>query len=238
MEEYFSIQETITDTLRKEQEGRERQVKAWYASKLGSCLTGAYLERLGNPPDAPFDDRTLRIFSLGNLVEDWVLSKIEGKVEYETQERLEDKELDLVGRPDLIISLKKEKIIYEIKSQNTRSFMWMQKRKEPGQKHHRMQLWSYLHMTKIDEGRLLYVSKDNLALAEYPIFRSDKYLEGLVRGELHILNRAWKEKKAPPPLLGEKNWKNTYCSHHKQCVNEKEYLEEDDIIREYHLNYE
>ena len=70
-ENKFSIQKFINEELNKE--SKDDEITSWHSSQLGSCLTGAYLRRIGTKPDVSFDDRTLRVFGMGRFVENWVV---------------------------------------------------------------------------------------------------------------------------------------------------------------------
>jgi len=225
--ETFSIQKLISDKLRANQENRE--IKNWHASGLGTCMTGRYLARLGVKPDQEFDDRTLRVFSVGNLFEDWIVNLLKGinSVQVETQGRVESKELDISGRYDLKITKDGKPLIYELKSKQSKAFWYMSNKGEGASPHNKMQLWLYLYLTGVEEGRLVYISKDDLSILEYPIFRDDKELKDSVLSELDILNRAWEAKLPPNPIADPKDWRNRYCNFHKQCISQEKYLEVD-----------
>lgn len=220
----FSIQNILNEQLQREKQKRE--IKSWHPSKLGSCLTGAYLERLGVPPDEEFDDRTLRVFSVGKHVEDWFVGLIERSgAKIEKQVRIEIPEFDVTGYADLVIETPAGRMPYEIKSKHSKSFWYMEKKGLGAAIQNRMQLWVYLYCLRLEEGRLLYFSKDDLTIAEYPVFLNDTELAKLVTDELEILNRAWKEKLPPPPIVDEKDWRTRYCRWHKKCLSQERYLE-------------
>lgn len=223
----FSIQSIVDAKLTERRE--PRGVTSWQCGKLGSCLTGVYLERLGVPPDEEFDARTLRVFSAGKMFEQWVIDLAKGDkdIKYTEQPRVEIPELDVTGYADLVIEKDGEKILYEIKSKNSRAFWYMNKQKEGANNHHRMQTWLYLKALGIQDGRILYLEKDTLTTLEYPVRLDDKELEKEVLGELAILNAAW-EQKLPPPIPEwetKDKWKSNYCRWHKKCVACEKYLD-------------
>jgi len=215
----FSVQQLINQEVRQRE---KRLPRHWSPSKLGSCLCGVYLERMGVEPDEEFDDRTLRVFSVGKLFEEWlvgVLKKTDAK--FDTQVPCEMPEYDAFGYADLVVE-NGSKIVYEVKSKNSRAFWYMDKKKEGPNRQHAMQLWYYLESLKVDEGRILYLEKDTLTTLEYVIRRDDEDLRKEVIGELELLNRAWKEKVAPP--YAEEGWQKDYCRWHKKCVSQTNYL--------------
>lgn len=234
----ITIQQLINTELRKKQNEREpRNQTTWHASALGSCLCSQYLSRLGMKPDKEIDDRTLRVFQMGNQIEDWVIDLIKKQEGYEsgllveTQGRVFDEKLSLSGYYDLKLKHLEtgQEIINEIKSKNSRSFWYMDKQGQGAQLSHQMQLWAYLYVLGVEEGRIIYISKDDLSILEYPIFRSDEKLKELVLDQLDILNEAW-DKKIPPLPAPKDSWMAKYCSHHKQCLQVEKYLEREPLF--------
>lgn len=251
----FSVQKIISDSIRKKEENRgERLQTTWHASALGSCLCGQYLARLGVKPDEAIDDRTLRVFDMGNKIEDWVVSLIKDnefvmednatkrQYQIETQGRVLSEKYNFSGYYDL--SLKdirtQEKEIVELKSKHSKSFWYMDKQGQGAQDSHQMQLWSYLEFTETDKGRIVYISKDDLAVLEYPIFRNNEELRRLVLDQLEVLNEAW-EQKIPPKPAPPESWQAKYCNCHSKCLQQEKYLEREplfykDLIKEKKLS--
>jgi len=229
----FSAQDIINDQLKKEDEerlGQEKEITSWHCSGFGSCLTGRYLARLGVSPDEGFDQRTLRVFSVGTMFEDWALDKAEkglsdAQISLTRQVRVEDKELGVSGYVDAIFELPDgTKIPYELKSKQSKAFWYMDKKGEGAMLQHRMQTWLYLLMLKQPEGRILYISKDDQAILEYPVFLDDQKLAEDTFTELYILNEAMRKGLPPPPVTDPKDWRHKYCRWHKKCMAQPKYL--------------
>jgi hypothetical protein len=169
-----------------------------------------YLERLGNPPDRDFDERTLRIFSVGKIFEEWVISKVKDSGhKVETQVRLEWPEHDVTGYADALVD---DEIVYEIKSKHSAGFNYIPNIQ------HKKQLWIAMRILNKDDGRLLYISKDDLRTEEFMISIINDRLEDEVLEELEILNMAWRTQAPPEPITDEKDWRYRYCRWHKQCL--------------------
>ena len=203
-----SLEDIISKSLRNKREKKEQ--KSWYASSLGSCLRGQYFQRLGIEPDKEITDRELRIFSVGNQMEDWLIGLLEGK-KIETQQRLYSEKWNISGRPDLVMDGR----VYEIKTKHSRAFWYMQKEGKPMHQHE-LQLWFYLKMLDLPEGNIVYLSKDDLSIAEFVVKKDNKQLEEEVVKELTLLNKAW-ENKDPSilPLPKSTEWQSKYCKYHK-----------------------
>ena len=223
----FSIEQLINEAVAKRE---ERKITSWQASKLGSCLTGVYLERLGIKPDTEFDNRTLRVFSCGHIFEEWIvdLCKKQPGNTVETQVRAELPEYDATGYADMVVSNDK-KYVYEIKSKHSYGFKYLDL--EGANRQHCMQVWFYMKALGIDEARIFYVSRDDLRVADFKVELNDEQLAKDVLNELSILNEAWQKKIPPPPLLSrkdekgkEKEWRITYCRFHSKCTSQKTYL--------------
>lgn len=219
------IEQLITDALTKER--YKKEITSWHPSKLGSCLTGAYLERAGVQADEEFDARTLRVFSAGKHFEEWAtgLIKTSGK-NVEEQVRIEWPDYNVTGYADLLM----DDVVYEIKSKNSRAFWHMVGNARSGRRgtgpsrHHEMQLWVYLKVLGRQRGEIVYISKDDLAIQQYPVYLNDEKLEKEVVRELTILNQAAKELLPPPVTFDEKDWRAKYCRFHQQCTTQPKYL--------------
>ena len=78
------------------------------------------------------------------------------------------------------------------------------------------------------EGRILYVSRDDLTIHEIPV-KYDKGTMDFVLRSIDVLNESIKNKKAPVTIpdivLDAKgkwriNWQAKFCSHHALCMND------------------
>lgn len=246
------IQKIINDVMVKEAE-EERQktlhegITHWRSSGLGTCMRGRFLNRLlsGTGIKPEIDPRTLRVFEIGNQVEDWLMDKLKKQDDYEVHQQIElfDPELNLSGHIDAFLIRKsptgdgKDEYICECKSKHSKAFWYMDKKGEGAQVHHKMQLHSYLYMLnkyggtftkkkadgtdetiykfvprgdKLKEGCVFYVSKDDMAVLEYPVKLDDPVLEKMWKFEIETLNNCWLNKTTPPaPEKG--SWQEKYC---------------------------
>ena len=219
--EKFSIQEHINKVIADK--NVDKPVRSWHPSALGSCLTGAYLNRMGVPADEAFSIETLRMFSVGKHFEEWIVGVLqETGLANKGQVRIDWPEYGVGGYADNMVEAVNNPLIYEIKSTNSRAFKWL--KKTGAKQHHRMQLWTYLHCLNVDEGRLFYMDRDWLTFQEFIVLRNDKELEKAVIAELDILKRAWEQKLPPRPTFEDSDWRAKYCRFHKKCISQEKYL--------------
>lgn len=202
------LQNWINEEVSKRE---EKEIKSWHISKIGQCPRGAYLERIGADPDTEFSDRQLRVFAVGRFFEEWFINLLDNRKELKikSQVRVESERLDVTGYVDLLVDSPKKKV-YEIKTKHSAGFRYIPNRQ------HQYQLWTYLYLLGIEEGALIYLSKDDLRMAEFPVFLQDKELQQEVFDWLTLVKWAWEEKKYPP-LAEEGTWQARFCRWHSQC---------------------
>lgn len=241
---HIPFQELVNEAA----QGGQREataVTSWWPSGIGSCPTGRYLMRKGIVKKEPFDARTLRVFMAGNHFEDWLsdaftksATKRYGEnITIERQVAFRDDTIGTSGKADMLVTLGDLKKLYEFKSMHSQSFHWMRKRGENGKLHHRCQLWLGLHVLNINEGSLVYISKDDLTVLEFPVYRADGNLGAIALDDLNLMNTAWKAELPPPPLPPDA-WQSQYCNFHKDCVAQQEYLPVPADIKFYENWYE
>lgn len=233
----LDLQQVIDSYLRKEREERDqRERKGWYASELGQCLQGVYRQRLEGPPE--YDERRLRLFSVGNIFHHWLVEKIRhAGHEILAEERVESPEYHLSGRADLLIKGSERTTLYELKTMHSQGFWYRQKSGGLALPHHELQVTAYMWLLRERfpdlRARLWYISKDDLAVLSVPVAYREETVAAVKR-ELEILNEAWDS--GEPPAAAETlafdeirgrwgvNWQAKYCPTHDQCTGDPEWL--------------
>lgn len=84
------------------------------------------------------------------------------------------------GLPDLV---------YEIKSINSLVFWSKKEYLQEAYPHHRLQLFWEIKATGLSEGRILYISKDDLTVAEFPIYADDPKLNELYEADVRLMTK-------------------------------------------------
>ena len=214
------IQEIIDQAL-KEKEKHEPSGKI-SPSSLGQCYRRQYWSRKGEEPSNPIDERTLRVFACGKIFEDFVVSNIlKQKPSWKTQ--IEITEGDIHGFADLVTSDE----VCDVKSQHSKKFWYNCKEMQAGKDVREMfynnwlQVMIYAMLLNLKKGRLIFVSKDDLCIQEYPQELDDFWLNEIDL-ELSKIRWYWREKTVPPaqPRLygGEETKKECeYCQYKDKC---------------------
>lgn len=201
----WSIKTILENKLLKEQDERKTKERSgkWNPSSLGQCYRRQYWNRLNIPQSNPPDVRTLSIFKVGNLFEEFVFSlmplEIERQVKTETT--------DCLGYADGVF----ENEVIELKTQHSRKFWHVNKEKNETQQQgiefsitqhnpeHIMQAGFYAVTLGKEFIRLIYISKDDLCIDEYQIKMTDE-IKKKIEDEFKTLNYYWDKKELPPAV--------------------------------------
>lgn len=94
-------------------------------------------------------------------------------------------------------------LLYEVKTINSQAFWGNKNYLDKPYPHHVLQLYSYLKSedlkgNKIDQGRVLYFSKDDAMLVEFPVFYPDPNLEQILTDDIAQMSHYILLKQEPP----------------------------------------
>lgn len=189
----------------KSEEERKIKSKDYIsAGEIGFPFLDRWLKMKGVKPSNPYEPRVKRIFNAGNAFHDTVKETFKKLgILVDTEQYIEipatKKTLKIIGYYDARVKIKdwnkvelssesrkqlaekytlKPNVEYlvEIKSINSNAFWYHKNFIAQGYKHHQFQLYTYLKATNIQQGKLLYISKDDLTLEETPIFLNNEKL--------------------------------------------------------------
>lgn len=217
-ENNFSLTGLIDDYI----EARDpKEFDSWRASSIGQCPRAHTYKRLDIPSSKERNKRKHRVFEAGHVFHKFI-QDIADSTGHATQIEAEiyDKELDLGGRYDLLIEADGKRILYDIKTCHSYKFTHLDEQ-GGADHHHKMQLAAYMLLLKraktpVDEGRILYVSKDDLRTLDLS-YQLTKELEDDVIAEVNLLNKHWAEKTIPPCWCGKEpvEWQleKGYCDY-------------------------
>ena len=134
------------------------------------------------------------------------------------------------------------KVLFDVKSINSMVF-WRHMSKNEGNQplmeaydHHVLQLYTYMKGKGFNEGRLLYISKDDLTLAEAEV-RADEGLEKRWRTDVQQMSYYYRQGIVPPrepDIVWDKNkyrinWKIQRSNYLEKIVGMKQEVWEDQI---------
>ncbi|MHA1853861.1 MAG: hypothetical protein ACTSUF_10215 [Candidatus Heimdallarchaeaceae archaeon] len=185
------IQQLINEALLKEQQKRRPSSGKISPSQMGYCYRRQYWYRKGEPASNPFDARTLRIFKVGDIFEEFVSKYLPEDMGRQVLVETED----IKGYADFVT---KDEVI-DIKSQHSRGFWWMNKDNyniNEEKKPNILQVMTYAYLLDKPKGRLVYVSKDDLCILEYG-FHINKWVKE-IENELSTLKDFWSKGVLPP----------------------------------------
>ena len=218
-----TIQSLIDEALKPKP--RERSGK-WSPSSFGGCYRKQYWNRQDEPKSNPPDERGLRVFKAGQLFHDFVqglLPDMQSEVLIECA--------DVKGYADLVSGNE----VIDIKSQHSKSFWWM-KKKDCDIKKEKYSNWLqvlyYARELKKEFGRLVFISKDDLCVAEY-VQPLDDYWLTEIESELFALRTFWLQGSLPEPkprCEPRKNgtyWECDYCDWKDKCFAMQEQEDRD-----------
>jgi hypothetical protein len=210
----ISIQSLIDKALIRPE--RERSGK-FNPSSFGGCYRKQYWNRKNEPKSNPPDERQIRVFAAGQLFHDFVQNLMPNC----KKEVLVESD-DVKGFADLVSDTE----VIDIKSQHSKSFWYMAKFKGDDIKKEKYSNWLqvlyYARELGKKFGRLVFVSKDDLAIQEY-VQPLDDYWLGQIDAELKALRYLWKKDELPPakprckPNKKGEYWECNYCDWKDKC---------------------
>lgn len=90
-----------------------------------------------------------------------------------------------------------KKLVFEIKSVNSMVFWAKKDYLRDAYPHHALQCLAEMKAVGLDEGRILYISKDDLTTAEFPIYIDDPELNKLYEEDVRTMTKCIRDNVAP-----------------------------------------
>ena len=172
-----SLVKAIDDKLEASNGTFWKQSESFAPSNTNTCARFAIYRMRGYQQTTEILGQTRRIFDMGNRVEDAVQQMfydigilVDSQVPMEITDPVPIK-----GYIDFIIDWNGPKVV-ECKSINEAGFAFRSAYHKPKDEHFR-QIQFYLHGMDLEEGFLLYYSKNNSALLPLLVKRDDKFIE-------------------------------------------------------------
>jgi hypothetical protein len=166
-------------------------------SNLGRCYRLQYWARKGEEETNKPDDRLLRVFECGNIFHDWVqgimMAKYGNEKLIEIEKRIETP--DFVGYADMVNT---DEVI-ELKTVHSYQFHHLKDETISETKlPNILQMMFYAKAFNKSRGRLVFISKDDLCIAEY-VFEYEKF-EVVLATEIVKLQNYWELQQLPPAI--------------------------------------
>lgn len=207
------VTDKINEYLAKKQEEhskRERSGK-WNPSKFGRCFRAQYWNRKNEPITNPPDERTLRVFEAGSIFHDFVQNMINGNAIHELKIETDD----ILGYADTVL----DNEIIDYKTQHSKAWHYMHQEgfsiiedKLPDL----LQVLFYAVELEKEFVRLVYISKDDLCIAEY-VIKVTPVLKQTLEKEISILQNYWSSQELPEPIprayIDKKTGQSKECSY-------------------------
>lgn len=213
----MTLSQMIDEKLIKEQETRKDRIRSgkYNPSYFGRCYRLQVFNRANVPQSNPADILGLRKFAVGKLFHTFVqnlLPEHRNEVLVETE--------DILGYADIVID--SEQTVWDIKSQHSKSFWYMEKSQdiEKDKETNILQVMAYVYLLNFQWGKLCFISKDDLCIAQYA-FHIDKW-KARVEKEIEALRYWWdvykNEDSLPPAEPRAYNGKDCeYCNWKDHC---------------------
>ena len=206
-----SIQELIDTAL--ERKGDRVRSGKYSPSSLGKCYRAQYWNRKDEPVSNPAEDRVLRVFKAGNLFHEFVQDVIIANNPEAQKEVLIETE-EFKGYADLVL----ENEVVDLKSQHSKAFWYRSKlawnELEPKLLPNILQVVFYASNLGKDRARLVFISKDDLCIQEYPLIVGNYSLK--LGEELATLRDFWHYGALPPAMPRgylDKEGKSAECKY-------------------------
>jgi len=200
-----------------EREYKPKSIGRYYPSEIGGCLRKTWFS-YKFPKKA--DTSLIRIFEAGNMLHEFVTSVLKSEkndnvelIKSEMPIKIETKDFIISGRIDnlVLIKINNKEVLVEVKSTK-----FLPKEAKP---EHEIQLQLYMRATGIDKGILLYIQKDNLQTAQFPV-KHDKLISEKIIKRFEVLHKALVSGEMPEAEArqdAEKKWMCSYCNYKEEC---------------------
>lgn len=213
-----SVKELVDEALKPSGTPRVRSGK-YSPSSFGKCFRSQYWNRKNEPQTNPPEERAMRIFKCGKLFHDFIQGVLtEKNPDIKTEVLVETD--DIKGFADIVLGDE----VVDLKSVHSSKFHYLIKAKDvrESEKPHFLQVMLYVMLLNKKQGRIVYISKDDLSFQEY-VYDLEGYWKTEVEKELNTLKSLWEKGELPeakPRAYFDKDGKSKeceYCSFKDKC---------------------
>lgn len=237
----FSIADALNEYIRTNATPREPD-GMWHPSGLYGCDRKTIYEVRATPPTDDRDDRSYRILEVGQILHDFIQGAVKSSNTYVAaawdEVKVKSPDLNLTGSVDMLVKHHDGSFeVLEFKTINSYAFKYKELPKED----HVGQVRAYMYMLRyhggvdqegneisplgssLERARIVYVSKDDMMMEEYPIEWSAQGDADLVsrieRLQSHQDAGTLPERLQPEVKKGklQRNWLCGYCQFQTKC---------------------
>lgn len=196
---------------------RPSKVGRYYPSGIGNCLRKTWFSyKIPKPPEPAL----MRIFQAGNMLHEFVTNVIKSEKNKEVELLksempiiIKKKDYIISGRIDNLILLKVDgrEVLVEVKSTKTLP--------DAPRPENIMQLQFYMYATRVWDGALVYIQKDNLQTRTFHI-RCRKETAHKILDRFENLHKSLAEDKMPEAeakFNSKMQWACGYCDWSDEC---------------------
>lgn len=201
------IQKIINEYIRDKYESREKK-NPITLSQLGKCIRQLVLKFRATKPCLDFTNRQLRVFEMGNLVEQFTMNALKKKqVLIEEQIPVEYRGYKGVADGIAYDEFMKEQYLFDVKSVHSMKFNYLDKvGPDEGYCYQLVSYWLGLREQGRDISyvpRLVYLSKDDMRIKEIDI--SVNGWKDKIDQKIDLIDKC-KEREDLPPEKEKINW--------------------------------
>lgn len=190
----------------------ERVLRKFAAGDIFEELVGQYLSKIGliqssqERIEIPADEKHLKVTGKIDYIAsmpDWYQARkavdgLEQKNEYDETDITKQILHKLIDELNAKYPKGLPPTIFEIKTINSMVFWAKKHYLKEAYPHHVMQLYTYLKAKNLPEGRIVYLSKDDLTIKEMTVFCPDPILEEKWNTDVTEMSKYLREKTVPP----------------------------------------
>jgi hypothetical protein len=198
-------------------EYKPKEIGRYYPSEVGGCIRKTWFS-YKKPKQT--DARLIKIFEAGNMLHEFITNVIKSEknaevelLQSEVPIKIETKDFIISGRIDNLVLIKLNGIQVLVEVKSAKSIPWNKK------KEHEMQLQLYLHATKIKDGMILYIQKDNLDTRSFNVQYDEKIIEKILK-RFELLHQTLINDKIPfaeAKACEEDLWMCRFCAWKEEC---------------------
>ncbi|MEM7828008.1 MAG: Dna2/Cas4 domain-containing protein [Candidatus Aenigmatarchaeota archaeon] len=212
MQGEFNLQKVVDSYIKENSNDTPPEDFKFRVSDSGRCHLFRFWKRQRRPFSNPYPENNRRTMQIGNMIHSFFQDVLEASNVLEHKEFLLEDE-HRIGHVDMIVRINDKRILYELKTANSRAFQYVSK---DNNILHSMQAYTYSLMLpfRVDDVRIAYISKEDMEIKEFSVLNIND-IASKVNQDWKILIDAWEKQKEPAP--NPQGWECRYCVYLSDC---------------------